>query len=153
MALQRAGQIASPITDPRVIAGFYATSALGGLALYSGGAFAGGELTTLSLETGGAQSSSALNILNPEVQPKTLQELTRAAQKLFPNKANLVEQHHIFPKYLGGPANGPTAPLNGSYHQVITNAFRQAWGYGQGPPAPGVAQQIMQRIYTFLPIK
>jgi len=28
--------------------------------------------------------------------------------------------------------------LNGSYHQVITNAFRQAWGYGQGRPHRGL---------------
>src|SRR5712691_3785239 len=37
-------QAASPVADPRFIAGFYGASALGGLALHGAGAFAGGEL-------------------------------------------------------------------------------------------------------------
>ncbi|MBK9168352.1 MAG: DUF4258 domain-containing protein [Bryobacterales bacterium] len=49
---------ASPATDPRFIAGFYGASALGGLALYGGGAFAGGQLTTLGLQTSAATEGS-----------------------------------------------------------------------------------------------
>jgi RHS repeat-associated protein len=47
MALKRAGQIASPVADPKNIAAFYGLSALGGLGLYAVGAFGGGELVTL----------------------------------------------------------------------------------------------------------
>lgn len=47
MALSQAGQLASPITDPRFIAGLYGASALAGGALYLGGAFAGGVHSTL----------------------------------------------------------------------------------------------------------
>jgi RHS repeat-associated protein len=58
MALQQAGQMASPVTDPRFIAGFYGASALGGLgfAALSGG----GGLTTLgTIEATGASSQIA----------------------------------------------------------------------------------------------
>src|SRR5690606_26361734 len=54
-------------------------------------------------------------------------DLLRAAQKQFPNKAGKIEQHHITPKYLGGDPKGPTVPLDAAYHQQITNAFRDAW--------------------------
>lgn len=52
MALSQVGQVASPVTDPRFIAGFYGASALTGGALYLGGAFAGGQLTTLGISGG-----------------------------------------------------------------------------------------------------
>jgi RHS repeat-associated protein len=92
-----------------------AVGATGGAAANLLGLTSGSGLTTIGtieVGTGTAQSGSAFTILNNQVPQKTIAELTRAAQKLYPNKANLLEQHHIFPKYLGGPANGPTAPLN-----------------------------------------
>ncbi len=61
-AVTQGVQAASPVADPRFIAGFYGASALGGLALYGSGAFAGGQLTTLGLQTGAAatEGSTAL---------------------------------------------------------------------------------------------
>jgi RHS repeat-associated protein len=48
MALQQAGQMASPVTDPRFIAEFYGASALAGAALYGAGVTTiGAELTQL----------------------------------------------------------------------------------------------------------
>jgi RHS repeat-associated protein len=48
-ALNLAGRMSAPVTDPKNIAAFYGLSALGGLGLYASGALAGGELTTLGL--------------------------------------------------------------------------------------------------------
>jgi hypothetical protein len=80
-------------------------------------------------------------------------DLVKAAQKLYPNKAGLTELHHITPKYLGGAPNGPLVPLNGSYHQQITNAFRQAWAYGKGPITdPVLRRQIMNQVYKQFPL-
>jgi len=56
-------QAASPVTDPRFIAGFYGASAAGGSALYGGGAFAGGQLTTLGLQTGAATATEGSTAL------------------------------------------------------------------------------------------
>jgi RHS repeat-associated protein len=41
---------AGPVADPRFIAGFYGASALGGAALWAGGAFSGGEIVSLGLD-------------------------------------------------------------------------------------------------------
>jgi RHS repeat-associated protein len=68
-------QAASPVADARFVAGFYGASALGGLALYGGGAFAGGELTTLGIGTGTAsEGSTALT--------STLQLSKHAAERM-----------------------------------------------------------------------
>ena len=62
MGLQRAGQIASPVTDPKVIAGFYAASAVVGYGLVASGAIGGGSLTTLAGEQGvGLMGNQAVN--------------------------------------------------------------------------------------------
>lgn len=79
-------------------------------------------------------------------------DLVKAAQKLYPNKAGLTELHHITPKYLGGAANGPLVPLNGSYHQVITNEFRALWPYGKGVPSATELQNIMKQVYSKYPL-
>ena len=52
------------------------------------------------------------------------ENLVKQAQEAYPNKAGIIEQHHITPQYLGGAADGPTVPLDAAYHQQITNAFR-----------------------------
>ena len=70
----------------------------------------------------------------------------------YPKKANLVENHHIKPQYLGGPVDGPTVPLNGAYHQQITNAFRNQWGYGQAKPDPATVEEMMKEVYRMLPL-
>ncbi len=111
--------------------------------------------------------SATRNILAKDVAEATLKEageaaakttgnsiddLVRAAQKEFPKKAGNIEQHHITPKYLGGDPKGPCAPLNAAYHQKITNAFRDAWQYGQKQPSPEELRQIIQDVYSKYPL-
>ncbi len=38
------------------------------------------------------------------------------AREIYPNLAGQIEDHHIIPKYMGGPANGATVPLDRAYH-------------------------------------
>ena len=74
------------------------------------------------------------------------------AESVYPGKVGRFEEHHFWPRYLGGPANGRTFKLPAPYHQLITNAFRQRWEYGRSPPDPQVAQQIMMKVYADHPI-
>ena len=73
-------------------------------------------------------------------------------QDAYPNKAGSTELHHIFPKYLGGDPAGETVPIDGAYHQMITNAFRSLAPYGQGPVSDEAASQIMEEVYGMWPL-
>jgi hypothetical protein len=44
------------------------------------------------------------------------------------------------------------AALPAAYHQVITNAFRAAWHYGQGAPPLEEALRIIERVYEKFPL-
>ena len=80
-------------------------------------------------------------------------DLLKAAQQAYPKLAGKTQLHHISPKYLGGPANGPLIKLDAAYHQQITNAFRQAWPYGNGViKDPVLRQQILDRVYSQFPL-
>ena len=80
-------------------------------------------------------------------------DLVKAAQKLYPKKAGRTELHHIIPKYLGGAIDGPLVPLNGSYHQLITNEFRALWPYSKGAvPSASELQSIMKQVYSKYPL-
>jgi hypothetical protein len=64
-----------------------------------------------------------------------------------------LQWHHLTPQYLGGDPKGPGVYLPASYHQVITNAFRHAWAYGQGThPTEEELQQIMVDVYSHNPL-
>jgi hypothetical protein len=78
--------------------------------------------------------------------------LVQQAQQQYPNKAGNIELHHIFPKYLGGDPNGTQVAIDAAYHQIITNAFRALWPYGQGAPTAAEAQRIMQQVYESFPL-
>jgi RHS repeat-associated protein len=80
---------------------------------------------------------------------RSVDDLVKAAQSKFPGKAGKIEQHHVTPKYLGGDPKGPTVPIDAAYHQEITNAFREAWPYGQGAPSPADLQRIMNDYSRF----
>jgi RHS repeat-associated protein len=62
------------------------------------------------------------------VDPRVLAE----AQQQYPKLKGKTHNHHIIPKYLGGDDAGETVPIDAAYHQLITNAFRDKWAYGQG---------------------
>lgn len=83
---------------------------------------------------------------------KSLDELVETAQRLYPKKAGRIEEHHITPKYLGGDSNGPTVPLDASYHQMITNEFRSLWGYGGPKPSQQQLQEVLRKVYETLPL-
>ncbi|WP_430909499.1 hypothetical protein [Maribacter sp. 2-571] len=79
-------------------------------------------------------------------------DLVLEAQKLYPKKAGKTELHHIKPKYLGGPKDGALVPLDGAYHQRITNEFRSLHGYGLPNPSPQRLQEIMSEVYKKFPL-
>lgn len=76
------------------------------------------------------------------------------AKKRFPQLHGRPKQkHHVHPKYLEGPEDGPTVDLDPAYHQLITNAFRKEYGYGQGEPLSAEEQQkIMRKVYSRYPL-
>jgi len=74
------------------------------------------------------------------------------AERLYPGKLGLYEEHHFWPIYLGGPPNGKTFRVPAPYHQLITNAFRSKWPYGSTTPSAADAQRIMREVYSELPI-
>jgi RHS repeat-associated protein len=83
---------------------------------------------------------------------KYFSNLSKAINK-YPKLANLVQNHHNFPKYMGGPANGPLTTLNGAYHQLITNAFRAQAAYGKSAGMnPVRAAEIMRDVYSKYPL-
>lgn len=79
-------------------------------------------------------------------------DLVKAAQKLYPNKAGKIELHHPIPQYLGGAKNQTLVPLDAAYHQVITNEFRRIHGYGLAKPSPQRLQEIMNQVYSKYPM-
>jgi len=78
--------------------------------------------------------------------------LLKQAADAYPNKAGKIEYHHITPQYLGGSKNGVLMPIDAAYHQQITNAFRNAWDYGIGPPNAAQLEKIMTNVYTQFPL-
>ncbi|HYO59325.1 hypothetical protein [Archangium sp.] len=74
------------------------------------------------------------------------------AERMYPDKVGLYEEHHFWPKYLGGPPDGPKYRVPAPYHQLITNAFRERHAYGQKPPSEARAKEIMMEVYSELPI-
>lgn len=75
-----------------------------------------------------------------------------AAERIYPEKVGLYEEHHFWPRYLGGPSNGKTFRLPAAYHQLITNVFREQHPYGRPKPSEQEARKIMLKIYSQYPI-
>jgi hypothetical protein len=74
------------------------------------------------------------------------------AERLYPGKVGRYEWHHFWPMYLGGPRDGPRFRLPADYHQLITTAFRNKWGYGRPHPGELEAKRIMMEVYAEYPI-
>lgn len=79
-------------------------------------------------------------------------KLKAEAERLYPSKVGQYEEHHVWPLYLGGLADGPRYRVPAPYHQLLTNAFRQRWSYGRGRPDKEEARRIMMEIYSQYPI-
>jgi hypothetical protein len=80
------------------------------------------------------------------------QGLAEAGQKFPHLQGKPPHEHHIHPKYLGGPQDGPTVKVDPAYHQLITNAFRDEYAYGQRLPDPDVQSRILQKVYSKYPL-
>jgi len=80
------------------------------------------------------------------------EDMVSQAQEIYPNKAGKIQLHHIDPKYMGGAPDGPLVPLDGAYHQVITNEFRTLYPYGQGILTDIERQTIMNKVYSKFPL-
>ena len=86
------------------------------------------------------------------VPAKNTDASVKQAQEAYPNKAGTIEEHHVTPQYLGGPASGETVPLDAAYHQQITNEFRSQYGYGQSVPSESQVEAIKNQVYTKYPL-
>ena len=79
-------------------------------------------------------------------------KLKAEAEQRYPDKVGLYQEHHFWPRYLGGPATGKTFRVPAPYHQLITNAFREKHPYGLPRPSEARAKQIMLEVYLEYPI-
>jgi RHS repeat-associated protein len=80
-----------------------------------------------------------------------LNQLEELAKQLYPKLANTCQMHHPLPQYLGGAADQDLVPLDGAYHQLITNAFRQQIPYGS-TFTPAQVQAAWNQVYSQYPI-
>ena len=92
------------------------------------------------------------NAANEQTLRERYWRMKAEAERLYPNKVGQYEEHHLWPRYMGGPADGARYRVPAPYHQLITNAFRQRWNYGQGIPKEEVAKEIMLKVYSEYPI-
>jgi hypothetical protein len=75
------------------------------------------------------------------------------AQAQYPKLASQTNWHHYTPQYMGGNMNGLQYEINASYHQYITNEFRQLWAYGKNRmPSPQELNYILEQVYLKYPI-
>lgn len=74
--------------------------------------------------------------------------LAEAAAK-YPRMVGKLQDHHMLPKYMGG-SSGVVVRIPAEYHQMITNAFRQAVPYGRR--FTGDVSAVMRDIYKNFPI-
>ena len=79
------------------------------------------------------------------------QQLAKAQQQ-YPHSTGH-QEHHVIPRYLGGPKDGVTYRLSTAYHQAITQEFRREWPYGQNQrPTQEELFKILLRVYSKYPI-
>ncbi len=111
-----------------------------------------GAAVSLNPFGGGGGAKGLGNAIDPTIR-RNIDDLIDAARKKYPKKAGKIEEHHIDPKYLGGAKDGPTMPLDGAYHQEITNEFRNEWPYGTGQhPSKEQFEEIKERVYGKWPL-
>jgi hypothetical protein len=118
-----------------------------GAALAQMGLVAG--ICTVAMSNGSAGLPDSAS----QATPPTYESGLEQARKSYPKLAGKMHDHHITPKYLGGPANGPIANIDAAYHQLITNAFRALQPYGTGRiPTPQELAEIMKSVYFLFPL-
>ncbi len=78
---------------------------------------------------GELQNSEATEVNEGENVEQTREQWEEQANERYPKKAGLKEWHHIWPKYLK-MGKGELIQLNAPYHQLLTNAIREEFPYG-----------------------
>ncbi len=74
------------------------------------------------------------------------------AKAFYPNSSGY-QEHHLIPVYLGGSRTGVTYRIPTAYHKLLTQAFRQEWGYERpDQPSPERLQAILLKVYSKYPI-
>ena len=81
-----------------------------------------------------------------------VQSLMQKARELYPKLCNKFQMHHPIPQYLRGAADQNLVKLEGPYHQLITNAFRQLAHYGQPVPDSQSVVNIVNQVYSQYPL-
>ena len=91
--------------------------------------------------------------LDPKVARQLFDQGMAEAGQKFPHlRGKPPQEHHVHPRYLGGPQEGPTVKVDPAYHQLITNAFRREHAYDQDAPMPDVQLRIMKKVYSKYPL-
>ncbi len=121
----------------------------------SGGGFnpSGGTTGEVVKTDESGHNSNEEDFTPPNAPSATGGSLLDFARQKYPKLALGKDQlHHVIPKYLGGPKNFPRVPLNPAVHQLITNAFRARYKYGQPTPARAELIEIIRDVYTALEV-
>ncbi|HYO57452.1 hypothetical protein [Archangium sp.] len=115
-----------------------------------------GALVLMSVGRGGPARPAAprqTGPLDPETARKLYEKGMQEAQRAFPQLfGGPPHAHHIHPRYLLGPANGPTVPIDPAYHQLITNEFRRRVAYGVLKPNLDDVLRVMREVYSKYPL-
>jgi len=91
--------------------------------------------------------------LEPKVARQRFDQGLEEAGQKFPHlRGKPPQEHHVHPKYLGGPQDGPTVKVDPAYHQLITNAFRQEHAYNLTEPDLDEQQRIIKKVYSKYPL-
>jgi RHS repeat-associated protein len=105
-----------------------------------------------STKSQAGSGAGALSGRKPPKEPCWDENDRKDAEDQYPNKAGKDERHHDTPMYMGGPKNGSLTTIPAAYHQLITNAFRNKWGYGGSAPTPELLDNIMKDVYNQYPL-
>jgi hypothetical protein len=100
-----------------------------------------------------APTPTTRGFLDPKVARELFDQGMAEAKRRFPHLyGKPMQQHHVHPRYLGGPEDGPTVDLDPAYHQLITSTFRERYAYGQRVPKLNELQDILRYVYTKYPL-
>jgi hypothetical protein len=115
---------------------------------------AGAMTATLARGAGALVVLSAPPSLDPKAARAQYEKGMQEARRSFPHLFGGPKQkHHVHPRYLGGPEDGPTVDLDPAYHQLITNEFRRLASYGRRTPLGfDAVWKLMKQVYTKYPL-
>jgi RHS repeat-associated protein len=153
-------EIATDLADPCIVDGVTGSAALAATDVAAGDPVGNEGLPYL-----GDKTQEIIDwfkqVFGIDVEP-LVAKVAPSASKMQASVAEAEERHpnavgeqgyHIIPKYVGGPADGPVSRIPTAYHQVVTQAFRTAWGYGQGTkPSGQQLRNIFVEVHSKLPL-